>query len=134
VKQFTKLIEKARFPANLHLLKPHISPLKKLSVLVRKRPLVVNQNKAANSEVDSISCASPRIKVHFPKTKVDGITKYIEDYTFTFDESFNQNESTQEVYIGGLQRSVKGLMSTTNDLGSDCTVASVDVVTVFAYG
>lgn len=93
LKAFKHLIEKAKLPANLHLMKPHTSPLKKLSVLIRKRPLVVNQNKI-NAEIDSISCANPRIKVHFPKTKVDGITKYIEDYVFTFDESFNENENT----------------------------------------
>jgi kinesin family protein 2/24 len=125
------LIEKARYPENLHLLKPHASPLKKLSVLVRKRPLVVDQAKN-NAEIDSISCASPRIKVHFPKTKVDGITKYVEDYTFTFDESFNESENTQEVYIGGLQRSVKALMSPSSEYKE--AKSGVDVVTVFAYG
>ena len=85
-----------------------------------------------NAEIDSISCASPRIKVHFPKTKVDGITKYVEDYTFTFDESFNESENTQEVYIGGLQRSVKALMSPSSEYKE--AKSGVDVVTVFAYG
>ncbi len=58
----------------------------------------------------------------------------MEDYTFTFDESFNENEHTQEVYIGGLQRAVKTLMSANGNLAKDSAISQVDVMTVFAYG
>ena len=30
--------------------------------------------------------------------KVDGITKYVEDYEFNFDNSFHQNEDTETLY------------------------------------
>lgn len=43
-------------------------------------------------EIDSISCANPQIKVHEPKYKVDGITKYVENHVFTFDNTFNEQE------------------------------------------
>jgi len=32
--------------------------------------------------------------VHAPKYKVDGITKYVENYDFTFDNTFNENENS----------------------------------------
>ena len=97
--------------------------------------MIVDQQKSSNAEIDSISCANPVIKVHFPKTKVDGITRYVEDYTFTFDESFNENEDTREVYNGGLQRAVIALMRASTDSCSESQLpGGVDVVTVFAYG
>ena len=33
-----------------------------------------------------------------PKHKVDGITKYVENYDFTFDNSFNENEDSINSY------------------------------------
>jgi len=34
---------------------------------------------AKSGEIDVVSCANPKIVVHEPKIKVDGITKYIAD-------------------------------------------------------
>lgn len=47
---------------------------------VRKRPLFKKEEVAG--EIDAISCANPMIRVHEPKLKVDGITKYVENHDF----------------------------------------------------
>ena len=66
-----------------------LSPMQ-LAVCVRKRPIFKKEEQGG--EIDSISCANPQIKVHEPKYKVDGITKYVENHTFTFDNTFNEQE------------------------------------------
>jgi kinesin family protein 2/24 len=33
-------------------------------------------------EIDALSCSNPMIRVHEPKLKVDGITKYVENHDF----------------------------------------------------
>ena len=48
--------------------------------------------------MDAVSCANPEITVHDCKVKVDGITKYVENHTLTFDNTFNENETTEDVY------------------------------------
>lgn len=55
------------------------------------------------------------------KLRVDGITKYIEPQDFCFDNSFNENESSEELY----KYSIGPII---NSLGSN------GFITVFAYG
>jgi kinesin family protein 2/24 len=50
-------------------------------------------------EIDCISCLNPIITVHECKYKVDGITKYIDNQDFKFDNSFSHDESNEEVYF-----------------------------------
>ena len=38
------------------------------------------------------------IKIHEPKYKVDGITKYIENHQFTFDNTFNEEEVVRSLH------------------------------------
>lgn len=71
--------------------------------------------------MDSVSCANPQIKVLESKLKVDGITKYIEDHSFTFDNTFNENETHEDLYNYTLNPLV--------DL-----IFNGGVVTCFAYG
>ena len=112
------LIEQHRF--NKHMLEPHVSATNlKLCVCVRKRPLF--EKEIVDGENDAVSCANPQIKVHFPKTRVDGITKYIDNHLFTFDNTFNENEDTQQLY----DYSLKDLMP---------ELFEMSYVTVFAYG
>jgi kinesin family protein 2/24 len=59
--------------------------------------------------------------VHDPKIKVDGITKYVQDTSFQFDNTFNENENSQDMY----QFSIRDLMPTIFENG---------IVTCFAYG
>lgn len=68
-----------------------------------------------------MSTSNPTIRVHEPKTKVDGITKYIDTTDFKFDNAFGDQENTSALY--------------------DCMVSPVieslfnkGVVTCFAYG
>ena len=72
-------------------------------------------------EIDCVSCSNPNIIVHEPKIKVDGITKYVQDTNFQFDNTFNENENSQDMY----EFSIRDLMPTIFDGG---------IVTCFAYG
>lgn len=68
----------------------------KISVCVRKRP-IFNKESAAG-EMDAVSAANPLIRVHECKFKVDGITKYIDNHDFTFDNTFSDLEGTDQLY------------------------------------
>lgn len=48
--------------------------------------------------MDAVSCANPIIRVHECKFKVDGITKYIDNHDFTFDNSFADTQDTHQLY------------------------------------
>jgi kinesin family protein 2/24 len=56
-----------------------------------------------------------------PKFKVDGITKYIDNSDFTFDNSFNENEDTFTVYKYSLRPLLEHVLLN-------------GVLTCFAYG
>ena len=90
-----------------------------ICICVRKRPLFEKEHAAG--EMDSVSCSNPKIVVHEPKFKVDGITKYIQDTQFKFDNTFNENENSQDLY----QFSIKDLLPSLFTNG---------IVTCFAYG
>lgn len=68
---------------------------------VRKRPIFKKEEQ--NGEIDSISCANPQIKIIEPKYKVDGITKYVENHTFTFDNTFSEEEVKRFLFLGNLR-------------------------------
>lgn len=86
--EYKNMIEEAKFKEKL--LAPHASSTQvKLSVCVRKRPF--SKKEEQNGELDAVSCANPQIKIIEPKMKVDGISKYIDDHTFTFDNTFGEN-------------------------------------------
>lgn len=90
-----------------------------LSVCVRKRPLSGKEIKA--QIIDCITVANPYIKVLTPKVKVDGITKYIEELEFAFDNSFGCNEDTDTIYDCTIKSSLESIF-----LGGN--------LTIFAYG
>ena len=72
-------------------------------------------------EIDSISCANPYITVHEPKVKVDGITKYIQDHQFIFDNTFSNEEQSSDIY----EFQIKDLIP---------SIFKNGIVTLFAYG
>lgn len=112
------LISEHRFQR--HMLESHVSSSNlKLCVCVRKRPLF--EKEKIEGDNDSVSCANPQIKVHFPKMRIDGITKYIDNHIFTFDNSFNEKESTEDLFTYSLKDLIPDLFDQT-------------YVTVFAYG
>ena len=91
----------------------------KIWVWVRKRPIFPKEE--SSGDIDWVSVANPHCRVHEPKIKVDGITKYVENHDFNFDNSFNEKESTEIVY----QTMIYPLMASLFEGG---------VVTCFAYG
>ena len=90
-----------------------------ICICVRKRPLFDKEYNAG--EIDAVSISNPNCVVHEPKIKVDGITKYVQDTNFQFDNTFNENENSQDMY----QFSIKDLMPSIFENG---------IVTCFAYG
>ena len=115
---FELMIGKHRFKENI--LQNHVSASHlKLCICVRKRPIFKKEE--VSGEIDSVSCANPQIKVLETKFKVDGITKYVEDHSFTFDNTFNENETNDEMYKFTLSPLIDLLFNNGN-------------VTCFAYG
>ena len=55
----------------------------KICICVRKRPMF--EKEYSQGYFDCCSTSNPKIRVHEPKLKVDGITKYIDTIDFTFD-------------------------------------------------
>jgi kinesin family protein 2/24 len=74
-----------------------------------------------NGEIDCISSINPSIYVHECKIKIDGITKYIEDHGFVFDNCFSEKESTEDVYRYSVNPTINMILNR-------------GIVTCFAYG
>ena len=51
-----------------------------ISINVRKRPLF--DKEFAQGVIDCVSMSNPKVVVHEPKVKIDGITKYVKDIHF----------------------------------------------------
>ena len=49
-------------------------------------------------EIDATTCSNPKIIVHEPKLKVDGITKYINSVGFNFDNTYSEHEDSSDLY------------------------------------
>jgi kinesin family member 2/24 len=116
--EFDLMIDKYRI--RQHLLQQHtLASNVRLCVCVRKRPIFTKEE--SNGEIDAISCANPQVVIHECKFKVDGISKYVENHGFTFDNSFNQDETNDDVYEYAVSPHVDLIMNQ-------------GVVTCFAYG
>ena len=66
-----------------------------LRVCVRKRPLLSTEVKAA--EFDVLTCAGRKAVLHQTRLKVD-LERQLENHAFSFDELFDENTSTRQVY------------------------------------
>lgn len=88
-------------------------------VCVRKRP--ISKKEITNGEIDCISVVNPKITIHECKIKIDGITKYIDDSDFLFDNSFNENNTTEDIFRHSIYPTINMILNK-------------GVVTVFAYG
>lgn len=75
----------------------------------------------SNGEIDCVSVVNPRMYIHECKIQIDGITKYLEDHEFYFDNSFGENNTTEEVY----QYTLSSMIN---------FVLNQGIVTCFAYG
>ena len=117
---FSKMVLKKKESLSNNKPDKHItSEDSKIFVIIRKRPM--SQKEINNDDIDCISVINPRTIVHECKVQVDGITKYIEDHEFFFDNSFNENEDTKVVY--------KYTISPIINL-----ILNQGIVTCFAYG
>lgn len=90
-----------------------------ISVCVRKRPIFPKE--MGKGEIDAVSVFNPKIQVHEPKIKVDGLTKYIQNHEFQFDNTYGTKETSQHVYDCQLKPLLPQLFKK-------------GVVTIFAYG
>lgn len=118
--EYERLICKKKISFPVKDVSPHIEiQQEKIFVVVRKRPLF--QKEVACGEIDCVSSLNPRIFIHEPKMKIDGITKYIEDHEFSFDNVFGEHENTDLVFQYSIQPSIE-------------LVFNRGIVTCFAYG
>lgn len=119
-KQFYQMIEEYR--ENLVKVPMSLSdPVKpqRICVCVRKRPL--NKKELAKKEIDVITIPGNGVMLlHEPKQKVD-LTKYLENQTFHFDYSFDEDATNDLVYRFTAKPLVK-------------TVFEGGMATCFAYG
>ena len=67
-----------------------------ICVCVRKRPLFDKETQ--NGEIDVCTVSNPKIHIHNPQHKVDGITKYIQNNDFNFDNSYSEAEDAGPIY------------------------------------
>jgi kinesin family protein 2/24 len=99
---------------------PHASTVNmKISVCVRKRPIFGKEE--SSGEMDAVSAANPRIRVHECKYRVDGITKFIENHDFNFDNTYSDKESNDDLYRASIQPNIHFPFNR-------------GIVTCFAYG
>ena len=90
-----------------------------ICVCVRKRPLF--EKETHQGEIDVVTVSNPHISIHNPQFKVDGITKYIQNSDFNFDNAYAEREETVALY----QYQVRDLLPSLFEKG---------VITLFAYG
>ena len=117
---FSKMVSKKKESLSNNQPSKHITAEdSKIFVVLRKRPIF--QKELNNNDIDCISVINPRTIVHECKVQVDGITKYIEDHEFYFDNSFNENDDTNVVY----KYTIAPIIN---------LILNQGIVTCFAYG
>eukprot|EP00579_Thalassiosira_antarctica_P010054 CAMPEP_0201913946 /NCGR_PEP_ID=MMETSP0903-20130614/4261_1 /ASSEMBLY_ACC=CAM_ASM_000552 /TAXON_ID=420261 /ORGANISM="Thalassiosira antarctica, Strain CCMP982" /LENGTH=613 /DNA_ID=CAMNT_0048449253 /DNA_START=13 /DNA_END=1854 /DNA_ORIENTATION=- len=94
----------------------------KICVCVRKRPL--NSKERKKKEHDAVTCLHPTATVHTAKLRVDGYSKYCDHNSFKFDHAFDEESSTEDVYLYTAKPLVHYV----------CGGRGVPRATVFAYG
>lgn len=92
----------------------------KICICVRKRP--ISSKEIKKHDYDSVTCLNPVVVVHDCKLKVDGISKYLDNNSFEFDHSFNEDDSTDLIYRSSIEPLI------------DFVLAQGGRATVFAYG
>ncbi|CAM9297213.1 unnamed protein product, partial [Chrysoparadoxa australica] len=98
---------------------PHTRADAKICIAVRKRP--VSEKEVKRKDHDSVTIFNPVVTIHNCKTKVDGITKFLDNTDFQFDHTFSEEETTADVY----ECTTEPLVPFVLDRGR---------ATVFAYG
>lgn len=96
----------------------------KICVCVRVRPL--NSKEMKKKEHDAVTCLHPTATVHSAKLRVDGISKYCDHNSFCFDHAFDEDSSTEEVYLHTAKPLVEYVCGDNK--------GTIPRATVFAYG
>ena len=96
-------------------------------VIVRKRPV-------EDGLMDCITVSAPKLTLLEQKVKVD-LTKFMEEHTFTYDDTFGELDDTRELY----DRSVQDLVTNVFDGGTSTAfcfgqTASGKTFTLFGAG
>ncbi|XP_048222798.1 kinesin-like protein KIF2B [Perognathus longimembris pacificus] len=93
----SRMIEEYRRHLGSHkVCSPEASPVHRICVCVRKRPL--NKRETSMKDLDIITIPSDHeVMVHESKQKVD-LTRYLENQTFCFDHAFDDTASNELVY------------------------------------
>ena len=91
----------------------------RICICVRKRPMFDKER--VGEYFDCVSTCNPTIRVHEPKVKVDGITKYVDTTDFKFDNVYGDMKSTESLY----QTMINPVLENLFNQG---------IVTCFAYG
>ena len=117
---FSKMMAKKKESISKNKPMKHVdSQDSKIFVVVRKRPIF--QKELNNGEIDCVSVVNPRMYIHECKVQVDGITKYIENHEFYFDNAFGEKDETSDVY----QYTIAPVIN---------LILNQGIVTCFAYG
>ena len=117
---FSKMMAKKKESISKNKPLKHIySDDSKIFVVVRKRPIF--QKEINNGEIDCVSVVNPRIYIHECKVQIDGITKYLEDHEFYFDNTFGDTDQTSDVYKYTIEPVIN-------------LILNQGIVTCFAYG
>lgn len=116
--EFQALVEQSR--EKVPFMQPHTSADQlKICVCIKKRPIF--QKELSSGEIDSISFSNPKVICHENRYKVDGITRYIENSEFEFDNAFAEDEPTEDLY----EYSIAPILDLVFNTGT---------ITIFAYG
>jgi len=75
---------------------PHSPEILKICVALRKRP--ISEKEIKRKDHDCITVLNPLVTVHHCRTRVDGISKYLDNGEFQFDHAFTESETTEDVY------------------------------------
>lgn len=117
--EYEKLIRKKKIGFSSNVFAHQTLLNEKIFVIVRKRPIFSKE--VANGEIDCLSALNPSLFIHEPKMKIDGITRYIEDHEFLFDNVFGDHEKTEQVYQFSIEPTIDFIFAR-------------GIITCFAYG
>eukprot|EP00916_Digyalum_oweni_P021580 GHVL01035825.1.p1 GENE.GHVL01035825.1~~GHVL01035825.1.p1 ORF type:complete len:604 (+),score=122.79 GHVL01035825.1:57-1868(+) len=91
-----------------------------ICVTVRKRP-INNRELQELKELDCVTVCNPSCVIHDCKFKVDGITKFLDNQSFRFDQVYSEKSDTSAIYVSACRPLV------THTLNGGLS-------TIFAYG
>lgn len=116
---YEKLIMKKKISFQTNFYPHQMIGNEKIFVIVRKRPIFPKE--VSVGEIDCLSALNPSLYIHEPKIKIDGITKYIEDHEFVFDNVYGDHEKTEQIFQCSIEPTIE-------------LIFNRGVVTCFAYG